>query len=113
MHGPERIGEGKWRFNVWAPLHEKMTLHIVQPGERKIEMVKDRDGYFSVECDNISAGVAYFFQIDGKTDLPDPASHFQPGGIHKHSAVVDHSKFKWTDELWRGIPLSDLVISEI
>jgi len=112
MHGPERIGENKWKLNVWAPLHEKMTLHIVKPRDQKLEMTKDRDGFFSVECDNVSAGTCYYFQVSGK-DLPDPASHYQPEGVHKHSALVDHSTFKWTDELWHGQPLRDLVIYEL
>lgn len=111
--GPERIKDNQWKFSVWAPLHEKMFLHIVEPRDQKLEMKKDSDGYFSVECDDVKPGTCYYFQIDGKKDLPDPASSFQPKGVHKHSAVVDHSAFRWTDQLWRGMPLRDLVIYEL
>lgn len=103
----------KWNFKVWAPLKDKVTLHIVKPEDRKLEMTKDKEGYFSVECDDVENGTGYYFRPDDESDLPDPASSYQPEGVHKHSAIVDHSLFKWTDESWRGVPLRELVIYEL
>ncbi len=112
-NGPVRIDKDRWKFYVWAPLVETMFLHIVKPRDERWKMKKDNDGYFSIECENIQPGARYFLQPEGKKDLPDPASSFQPDGVHGHSAVVDHSSFKWSDQMWRGVPLRDLIIYEL
>ena len=44
--------------------------------------------------------------------MADPASRFQPEGVHAASAVVDAS-FAWDDQHWFGVPLSQHVIYEL
>lgn len=100
-------------FSVWAPEKEEMTLHIVHPFDREFVMNKDDFGYFSIEVEKTGDGCRYFYKPDGKTDVPDPASHFQPEGVHGPSQVVDHSMFRWKDNSWKSIPLKDLIIYEI
>lgn len=52
--------------------------------------------------------------IDGKGPFPDPASRFQPDGVHGCSQVVDHSSFKWSDNSWKGLDkLERAVIYEL
>jgi maltooligosyltrehalose trehalohydrolase len=100
-------------FRVWAPEKKKMSLHLVHPAERMIEMQKNGQGYYSAEVSDISPGTRYFFRPGDDTSLPDPASHFQPEGVHGPSEVVDHNSFKWTDNAWRGIPFSELILYEL
>ncbi len=76
------------RFSVWAPLRESMTLHLVSPTERKLTMEKQNDGYFILNVPGVEPGCRYFFMPDGEKDYPDPASNFQPEGVHGPSEVI-------------------------
>lgn len=111
--GPVRIADHKWQFSVWAPELESVSLHIVTPYAQTFPMRKDNDGYFVVECENIAPGACYYYQPDNDLNIPDPASHFQPAGVHDYSCVVDHSEFEWHDDRWHGRPLKDLIIYEL
>jgi len=53
------------------------------------------------------------YRLNGKQDRPDPASHFQPDGVHKPSQVVDHGAFPWEDDRWKVMPLVDMIMYEI
>ena len=44
---------------------------------------------------------------------PDPASHFQPQGVHGPSQVIDHRRFAWSDDDWPGVKLPGQVIYEL
>ncbi|SKC54612.1 malto-oligosyltrehalose trehalohydrolase [Ohtaekwangia koreensis] len=103
----------KCAFSVWAPEKKTMLLHIVSPEERTVEMEKDASGYFYTTLKNIDPGTRYFFMPDGKKDVPDPASHYQPLGVKGPSEIVDHYAFEWEDQAWRGIPLQDYIIYEM
>jgi maltooligosyltrehalose trehalohydrolase len=100
-------------FSVWAPEKEEMILHIVHPFEQEVIMNKVDFGYFSTEVEKAGDGCRYYYRPDGKTDTPDPASHYQPEGVHGPSQVVDHGLFRWKDSKWTGIPLKDLIIYEV
>lgn len=100
-------------FSAWAPEKEQLFLHLTYPVRRRIKMQKEQWGYFHAELKEIMPGTHYLFSTDGETMLPDPASHFQPKGVHGPSEVIDHSSFKWTDDHWKGIPFRDLIIYEI
>src|ERR1043165_8905523 len=93
--GPVKIKGNKWMFSVWAPELKTMSLHFKTPFERTYPMQKDNEGYFTVECNHVNDGACYFYQPDDDVDLPDPASAFQPNGVHDRSAVVDHNLFQW------------------
>jgi len=58
-------------------------------------------------------GDDYGFSMDGGEPLPDPRSPWQPGGPHELSRFVDHDRFSWSDERWRGAPLASAVIYEL
>src|SRR5687767_6824289 len=64
--------------------------------------------------DRIGApGAQYLYRINGDEERPDPASHFQPLGVHGPSAVVAHDEFAWSDGGWTGVPQEELVIYEL
>lgn len=105
--------DGTCFFRVWAPLKRTMTLHIVSPAEKRIAMIKSADGYYEATVDDCSPATRYYYQPDGEGDFPDPASHFQPEGVHGPSAVVDHGAFRWSDQAWENPALSELVLYEL
>ncbi|WP_128546350.1 malto-oligosyltrehalose trehalohydrolase [Larkinella soli] len=111
--GAGHLAEGRCLFTVWAPEKEKMILHLVHPDDRKVPMQRDEEGYFRAEVSDVFPGHRYFFRPDDGEDYPDPASHFQPEGVHGPSEVVDHAAFRWTDERWRGLRFRDLVLYEL
>ena len=49
----------------------------------------------------------------GAGPFPDPASRYQPAGVHGPSQVVDTDQFAWTDSEWPGIPRDQLVLYEL
>lgn len=100
-------------FKIWAPLHDTVSLHFISPEAQWIPMKKNDLGFFSVTVENIDPSTRYFYNLDGKKDCPDPASFFQPEGVHKASAIVNHNEFVWTDEHWKGIAQKDLILYEI
>jgi maltooligosyltrehalose trehalohydrolase len=98
-------------FTVWAPLASKVMLHIVSPAGKTIPMEDAGDGYFTKTLRDVTAGHRYFYHVAGK-DLPDPASCYQPEGVHGASEVCDRY-YGWTDQAWRGIAARDLIIYEL
>lgn len=111
-HGTHPLpGEG-WRFQVWAPLAERVDLHVLSPRERVLAMEPRPNGYFRVRVDDLEPGSRYRFVLDGSKERPDPASRCQPEGVHGPSQVVDPS-FEWQDDAWRGLPLEQYILYEL
>lgn len=76
-------------------------------------MEKDTEGYWKTTIAGITPAVKYFYLLDDEKDRADPASHYQPEGVHGASQIIDHSAFLWSDGNWRGIPLSEMIIYEL
>jgi maltooligosyltrehalose trehalohydrolase len=111
--GTNYTRDGKCEFVVWAPLLKDVTLKLLSPVEQIIPLKKDKKGYWASEVDNVSAETLYLYRLENEKDRPDPASHFQPEGVHGPSQAVDHNSFNWEDDSWEGIPLSDMIIYEL
>ncbi len=103
---------GRINFTVWAPKAEKVELHLLRPGDEILPMQRDAWGYWRTDIEDPGQTVDYLFRLNGDVDRPDPASHFQPHGVHKASRVVRHGEFNWTDSSWTGIPLEEMIIYE-
>ncbi len=104
--------DGQSRFCVWAPLHQRVELRIVSPRERIVPLEYDQRGYHRATVEGVEPGALYFYRMDGQKERPDPASKFQPHGVHGPSQVVD-SHFEWQDQDWHGIGLKDYLIYEV
>lgn len=74
---------------------------------------KDRQGYWSAAWNDIAPGDRYLFRLGDRPGRPDPASHFQPDGVHGPSQVWDHGTFRWTDAGWKGLALEDMIMYEL
>jgi maltooligosyltrehalose trehalohydrolase len=106
-------GNERCEFRVWAPERRQVGLRLVAPREREVSLEKDEAGYWHTTVDGVPPGSRYWYLLDGTTPRPDPASQFQPEGVHGPSAIVDHAAFPWTDAGWEGTPREDLVIYEL
>lgn len=104
--------DGSCLFVLWAPDAPKAELHIVSPMEQLILMERDEQGYHRARVDAAAVGTRYYYRINGGSDLPDPASRFQPEGVHGPSEIVD-PQFAWSDRSWRGVALREYVIYEL
>jgi len=104
---------GSCEFTVWAPLLKEVAVQIVAPQERLLSMEKDEEGYWKATASGIEPGTLYFYKLEGTNDRPDPASKFQPQGVHGPSQVIDPSTFSWDDTDWSGVALEEMVIYEL
>ena len=102
------------KFTVWAPYVSHMDLATFNDdgSESLLQMEKNNDNYFS-QIAGVGNGTKYFYLLDHDKRRADPASKFQPDGVHGPSQVVDDSSFKWTDGNWRGVSIDDLIIYEL
>jgi maltooligosyltrehalose trehalohydrolase len=75
-------------------------------------MEQQERGYHQVLAEGVSPGTRYYYRLDGGNERPDPASHYQPEGVHGPSEVVDLS-FEWNDTGWQGLELADYIIYEL
>jgi maltooligosyltrehalose trehalohydrolase len=117
--GAEILPEGGVHFRVWAPRRRRVEVVLeggadaTRRGPLAVGLEAEGNGYFSGRAAAAGAGARYRFRLDGEQTLcPDPASRFQPDGIHGPSQVVDPGAFRWTDGDWRGIGLPGQVLYE-
>jgi maltooligosyltrehalose trehalohydrolase len=110
--GATYLGDGRCRFRLWAPFAQTAAVRIVAPQERLIPMEPHERGYHEATVDGIEPGNLYIYRLDDGKDRPDPASRFQPRGVHGPSQVMD-SSFPWEDDSWSGLPLEQYVIYEL
>lgn len=75
-------------------------------------MEKDSSGYHRAVVEGLRPGARYLYSLGGVKECPDPASRFQPLGVHGASQL-DSGSFEWTDQGWQGLPLEDYVLYEI
>ncbi|MDA8388919.1 MAG: malto-oligosyltrehalose trehalohydrolase [Nitrospiraceae bacterium] len=100
-------------FRVWAPLCREVSLKIVHPEEVVLAMRPAADGFFEADVAGLRPGARYFYILDGEKRRPDPASRFQPEGVHGPSEVTDPAGHGWTDAGWTNPPIEDYVIYEL
>ncbi|QDV57875.1 malto-oligosyltrehalose trehalohydrolase [Rosistilla oblonga] len=101
-------------FNIWAPYAGRLAIEKQNGDEiQRFRIQPDEDGYFHRTVRGIGGGDRYQISLDDRVSRPDPASRFQPQGVHGPSMVVDHRKYPWHDADYRGVAKSDLVIYEM
>jgi len=101
--------DGRTSFAVWAPRAEQIVL--VLDGGRRVPLER-RAGYAGALVEGCGPGTRYRYELDGRP-LADPASRFQPEGVHGPSEVVDLAAHAWADRSWVAPPLHRYAISEL
>ncbi len=110
--GANYLGDGRTSFLVWSPFHAQVEVHLLGAAERWVALEKQAGGYHSAILDDVRPGSRYLYRLDGSVERPDPASRFQPEGVHEASEVVN-SQFDWQDVNWHGLSLADYIIYEL
>ena len=110
--GATYLKDNRCQFLVWAPLIQNVCVHIVSPKEVILPLEKDAQGYHKAIVEGVEPGSRYFYRLDGQKERSDPASRFQPQGVHGPSQVVE-SNFAWKDSQWSGISLHKYIIYEL
>jgi maltooligosyltrehalose trehalohydrolase len=111
--GATYLGNSRCQFTVWAPLLDQVAVKIMTEPERSLPMQQDAEGYWSVTVEDINPGDRYLYLLNSDTQRPDPASHYQPDGVHGASQVVEHQSFSWSDQTWSGVALEEMIIYEL
>jgi maltooligosyltrehalose trehalohydrolase len=110
--GATHLGGGRTEFLVWAPRAQRVEVRLLGARERWVPLSVGEQGYHHAVVEGAGPGCRYFYRLDGDKERPDPASRFQPEGVHGPSEVVD-SSFDWHDSAWRGLPLEQFIQYEI
>ncbi|MDQ2804225.1 MAG: malto-oligosyltrehalose trehalohydrolase, partial [Pseudomonadota bacterium] len=108
--GATLLPEGRARFRLWAPGQKQIAVAI--EGGDTVAMKRDPEGWFEAEaaCD---AGARYRYRLGDGTEVPDPASRFQPEDVHGPSQVTDPNAYAWRNPGWSGRPWQEAVIYEL
>ena len=90
-------------YLVWAPDHAELALRVRRSSGTEVTHAMERreQGYFSYEDAEGRAGDRYGFVFADAAVLPDPASKYQPDGVHGLSACVDTSAYQWRCDNWQ------------
>lgn len=110
--GPIASENGRCQFDVWAPFAKTVEVLSDSAEKRRVPMQVAANGHFLADVERVNPGSNYFYLLNGETRRPDPASRFQPQGVHGPSQLVN-PYFTWTDSAWIGIPLEAVVFYEI
>ena len=110
--GAAYLGGGRSSFTVWAPFTDKVEVRIVSPRESIVELERDERGYHQGIIEGVEPGSLYLYRLGGGMERPDPASRFQPQGVHGPSQIVNPD-FSWNDHSWIGLALRDYIIYEL
>ena len=110
--GAVYLGNGRCRFRTWAPFKNRVEIRLLSPVSRLIPMEMEQNGYWSVEVEDVSPGTRYMIRMNGETERPDPASFYQPEGVHGQSEVID-LRLDPYDENRAGTVLKDYIFYEL
>jgi maltooligosyltrehalose trehalohydrolase len=112
--GAEVLGDGRVHFGLWAPSASRVDLGLEDESSGQLlAMAAAGNGWFETATERAGPGTLYRYRIEGDQRVPDPASRFQPQGVHGPSQVVDSRSYRWHDSEWRGRPWEDAVVYEL
>ncbi len=106
---------GGTHFRVWAPRRGRVEV-VLESGDRSpatYPLARGADGTFHGLIAEVGAGALYRYRLDGEGPFPDPASRFQPEGVHGASMVIEPRRYAWGDQSWPGLRLEELVLYEL
>ncbi|MBC7552375.1 MAG: malto-oligosyltrehalose trehalohydrolase [Taibaiella sp.] len=105
------VTAGRAQVNLWAPAARTAAIKLL-PGNEVIALERGVRGYWTSHL-QAAPGTQYWFVIDGTAELPDPASLYQPEGVHGPSAIFDTGAFQWTDKEWVNPSLEEYIFYEL
>ncbi|TWU45295.1 Malto-oligosyltrehalose trehalohydrolase [Novipirellula aureliae] len=109
--GAHTLAGDRTGFLVWAPQANKVEVVLVDQ-DRRILLDRNGEGYFLAVVERCGAGERYMFSVNGGEPRCDPASRYQPLGVHGPSEIINES-FQWSDQDWQPPKAESLVIYEL
>ena len=107
--GPE-LTPGGATFRLFAPACECVRLQL---SESAHPMHSRADGWHEFTLSGARPGSTYSFRLLDGTQVPDPASRFQPQDVCGPSELIDPNAYSWRDSAWRGLPWHQAVLYEL
>jgi maltooligosyltrehalose trehalohydrolase len=107
--------DGGVSFRTWATGKNRVSLVLLDEHQNvfvETEMQRTEDGYYESFTTEAKPLSLYKYRLDGNL-FPDPASRFQPFGVHAPSQVIDARPFVWSDLGWNHASFEDMVIYEL
>ena len=102
------------RYRIWTEHDNARVVVYGRDGvDRTVPLERAEAGFFSAIDAKGHAGDRYKYCFGDGGPLPDPASRFQPDGVHGPAMVIDGRKFVWSDAEWRRPSLGELIIYEL
>jgi maltooligosyltrehalose trehalohydrolase len=102
------------RFSVWAPASRRVELHLHDGAAAGVHLLaRNTEGLYETWIRGAAAGDRYTYALDDGDRLPDPASRFQPEGVHGPSQIVDPCSYVWHDSRWHPREQQDTIIYEL
>lgn len=127
--GPVLLPDGGVRFRLWAPSVEDVSLVLYdeEANERddpdprhqlpmeavEREVGGERHRIYEATVPEAEVGTRYGFRLPGGLVVPDPASRYQPQGVHGPSEVVAPEAYAFRCAEWRGRPWAEAVVYEL
>jgi len=111
--GATALPDGSTGFRVWAPRVQQVAVVFPDSGRPPVALHAEGDSYFSGTVAGVRHGDRYRYLLDGELERPDPASRYQPDGVHGPSLVVDPDLFLWQTPDWGGLPLEEYLLYEL
>jgi len=113
--GAQVLEGGRIRFRLWAPAAERvdLLLETTHGGGVTLPMACTEAGWYELTSDRATAGDLYRYRIHGFGEVPDPASRYNPQGVHGPSQVLEPGQFIWNDRGWRGRPWEEAIIYQL
>jgi maltooligosyltrehalose trehalohydrolase len=119
--GAQLSADGRVRFRLWAPAARQVELVLYQavsaaalPRAALTEVMRGLPGgWYELETGAARVGSLYRYRIDGGPEVPDPASRYNPQGVHGPSEVIDPSAYPWQDHDWHAPPWQAAVLYEL
>ncbi|WP_138500790.1 malto-oligosyltrehalose trehalohydrolase [Nostoc sp. PA-18-2419] len=110
--GANYLGNGECEFTVWSPTLDSVAVRILTSEPQVIALKPQAEGYWQTKVNDVYPGTLYQYVLNEENAFPDPASQYQPEGVHGPSQIVDH-QFEWTDEGWTGISVESMIFYEV
>ncbi|RMH31505.1 MAG: malto-oligosyltrehalose trehalohydrolase [Nitrospirae bacterium] len=101
------------RFRVWSPYAESVAVRVLTERLDIVPLTRQDFDYWEGTVSGLRPGMRYRYVLNQSLERPDPASRWQPDGVHGPSAIVKLDELLWTDRHWTGFPLESYIIYEL
>ena len=109
-----RHRDGRTTVGLYAPNAGRAWLVLPDRDDERRPLEATGGGYFATEAEDLPPGTRYLLITDRMGEpRPDPASRWQPLGVHGYSVVVDDELFAREQPYWPGRALGDMILYEL